>query len=66
VEKEKNRIVILDGMLGCEEKHVAGGRIGGSGKGEDGRAFCAPFARVGVLCVSFVRQRENACRDREH
>jgi hypothetical protein len=24
----------LDGTLGCEEKHVAGGRIGGSGKGE--------------------------------
>jgi hypothetical protein len=41
----------------------------GRGK-SDGRAFCAPFARLlrvlGVLCISFVRPRENACRDRVH
>jgi hypothetical protein len=51
-------------MPGCEEKHVAGGRIGASGKGE---VRWARLLRVlGVLCASFVRRRENARRDRVH
>jgi hypothetical protein len=51
-------------MLGCEEKHVAGGRIGGPGKG--GVRWARLLRVLGVLCVSFVRRRESARRNRGH